>query len=148
MKKTLIISPILVLLIYSCTALVKPTKPNTIVKYVKKERKLEKYNYQASKTKSFDLLHTKLEVNFDWEKQHLNGNAELTLTPYFYETSKVDIDAKGMVIKRVAYTDNFGVSKPVSFEYDSFQIHIESVSIYTLRHFCPLRISYRWYDHG
>ena len=142
MKKTLIISPILVLLIYSCTALVKPTKPNTIVKYLKKERKLEKYNYQASKTKSFDLLHTKLEVNFDWEKQHLNGNAELTLTPYFYETSKVDIDAKGMVIKRVAYTDNFGVSKPVSFEYDSLQIHITLPTKLTRKDTFKLSVEY------
>jgi len=142
MKKTLIISPILVLLIYSCTALVKPAKPNTIVKYVKKERKLEKYNYQASKTKSFDLLHTKLEVNFDWEKQHLNGNAELTLTPYFYETSKVDIDAKGMAIKRVAYTDNFGVSKPVSFEYDSLQIHIKLPTKLTRKDTFKLSVEY------
>ena len=142
MKKTLIISPILVLLIYSCTALVKPTKPNTIVKYVKKERKLEKYNYQASKTKSFDLLHTKLEVNFDWEKQHLNGKAELTLTPYFYETSKVDIDAKGMAIKRVAYTDNFGVSKPVSFEYDSLQIHIKLPTKLTRKDTFKLSVEY------
>ena len=117
MKKLRIIIPILIFFIYSCTALVKPGQPNTVVKYVEKERKVEKYNYQGSKTKSFDLLHTKLEVSFDWEKQYLNGKAELTLKPYFYETSKIDIDAKGMEIKRIAYIDNSGVSKPVSFEY-------------------------------
>ena len=142
MKKTLIIAPIIVLFIYSCTALVKPVKPNNVVKYVKKERKLEKYNYQASATKSFDLLHTKLEVNFDWEKQYLNGKAELTLTPYFYATSKVDIDAKGMTIKRVAYTDNFGVSTPVSFEYDSLQIHITLPTKLTRKDTFKLNVEY------
>ena len=40
--------------------------------------------YNASNTKEFDLIHTKLDVRFNWEKAHLYGKAEVSLTPHFY----------------------------------------------------------------
>ena len=32
-------------------------------------------DYRPEETKIFDLIHTKLEVKFDWDKQHLLGKA-------------------------------------------------------------------------
>ena len=52
--------------------------------------------YQASNTRLNDLIHTKLEVKFDWEKQHLLGKAELIFRPYFYSTKELILDAKGI----------------------------------------------------
>tara|TARA_B100000795_G_scaffold270071_1_gene262485 strand:- start:125 stop:2872 length:2748 start_codon:yes stop_codon:yes gene_type:complete len=124
MKKSLLVIPIIVLFIYSCTSLVDKTKQNTVVQFAEKERKVEQYEYQASETKLVDLLHTKLAVNFDWEKQYMNGKAELTLTPYFYAMTTVDIDAKSMEVKSVAYTDTSGKVTPLKYEYDSSKIHI------------------------
>jgi aminopeptidase N len=57
--------------------------------------------YQPSKTLKNDLLHTKLEVSFDWEKKWLNGIATLTIKPYFYPQNSVELDAKGMEIHGV-----------------------------------------------
>jgi aminopeptidase N len=54
--------------------------------------------YQPSKTLKNDLLHTKLEVSFDWQKKQLNGIATLTFKPYFYSQNTLDLDAKGMDI--------------------------------------------------
>jgi aminopeptidase N len=142
MKKSLIVAPILALLIYSCTALVKPSKTETVIKFVEKERQAEKYDYHASKTKSFNLLHTKLKVNFDWENQYMNGKAELTLMPYFYETSKIDIDAKAMDIKSVSFIDAFGKSQALKFEYDTLQIHITLPRVLTRTDTFKLNIEY------
>ena len=49
-----------------------------------------------------DLVHTKLDVNFDYDKSYLNGKAWLTLKPHFYPTDSLTLDAKGMDIKTVS----------------------------------------------
>ncbi|MCR5887894.1 M1 family peptidase [Hymenobacter sp. J193] len=58
--------------------------------------------YRASATKVNALVHTKLDVGFDYAKRHLNGKAWLTLKPYAYATDSLRLDAKGMDIKTVA----------------------------------------------
>ena len=58
--------------------------------------------YQPSATRINDILHTKLEVSFDWTKQYLYGKATINIKPYFYPTSTLELDARGMEIKEVA----------------------------------------------
>jgi aminopeptidase N len=58
--------------------------------------------YRASDTRVNDLLHTKLDVSFDWSKQYLYGKATITVKPYFYSTSTLTLDARGMEIKEIA----------------------------------------------
>ena len=58
--------------------------------------------YHASATKYIDLLHTKLEVNFDWEKQYMNGKATITFKPHFYPTNEIILDAKNFDIKEIS----------------------------------------------
>lgn len=57
--------------------------------------------YQASVTKTSDIIHTKLWVSFDWQKAYLNGKAELLIKPYFYPTSVLYLNARGMDIKSI-----------------------------------------------
>ena len=57
--------------------------------------------YQATNTKSNDVIHTKLWVSFDWQKSQLIGKAELEVKPYFYATNMLYLDARGMEIKTV-----------------------------------------------
>ena len=40
--------------------------------------------YHASAPLNFDLVHTKLEVGFDYAKQHLLGKATIKLKVHFY----------------------------------------------------------------
>src|SRR5690554_3792901 len=40
---------------------------------------IEQPIYRASETIHTDLIHTKLEVSFNWEKAQMNGKATLTL---------------------------------------------------------------------
>src|SRR6478752_6050770 len=65
-----------------------------IPKNTKKEKEPQ-YPYHPSETLKNDLLHTKLEVSFDWDKQYLNGLATLKFKPYFYSQDSLILDAKG-----------------------------------------------------
>jgi aminopeptidase N len=57
--------------------------------------------YQESNSRLNDLLHTKLEVSFDWKASRLNGKATLKLKPYFYPTEWLYLNARGMDIKKL-----------------------------------------------
>ncbi len=71
--------------------------------------------YQGEEEKINDLVHTKLKVDFNFEKSQLNGEAWITLKPHFYPTDKVVLDAKSFDIHQIKvnsvnadfnYTDN------------------------------------------
>ena len=57
--------------------------------------------YRAEREKVNNLVHTKLKVAFNFEKSQLNGEAWITLTPHFYPTNKVTLDAKWFKIHNV-----------------------------------------------
>ncbi len=64
--------------------------------------------YRASPTKINNLVHTRLDVRFDYAKRHLNGKAWITLQPNFYATDSLTLDAKGMDVKKVALIQGTG----------------------------------------
>lgn len=78
--------------------------------------------YQASAKRVNDLLHTKLEVAFDWKKQYLMGKATLNLKPYFYPTNTLELDAQNFVINSVKLTNEKGT--PLKYAYDGIKIVI------------------------
>jgi aminopeptidase N len=84
------------------------------------EPKQEIYNPSAKR--SFDLIHTKLDLNFDWTKQHVIGKAELTLAPLFYEQNKLILDAKGFDIKAIK---NKTTNTDLKYSYDAKQVTID-----------------------
>lgn len=75
--------------------------------------------YQGSKSRNWDLLHTDLEVSFDWKKRYLYGRATLDLTPFFYEKESLILDAKGMEIRSILVA-----GKQLPYEYDGLKIQI------------------------
>jgi aminopeptidase N len=72
--------------------------------------------YRATNTKVTELKHTKLKVNFDYQKEQMGGEEWLTASPYFYPTNQSILDAKGMLIHEVAL-DNNGKRSPLKYEY-------------------------------
>lgn len=72
--------------------------------------------YRATPTKVTELKHTKLKVNFDYQKEQMNGEEWLTASPYFYATNELTLDAKGMLIHEVAL-DNNGKKSPLKYDY-------------------------------
>jgi len=87
---------------------------------------LDKYN--ATYSKEIDLIHTKLDLKFDWENQHVIGKAWLTMKPYFYPISELTLDAKEFDINKINLK---GSSTPLKFEYDGSRVTIDLGKPYT-----------------
>ena len=72
--------------------------------------------YRASATKVNDLVHTKLDVRFDYAKRYLYGKEWVTLKPHAYPTDSLRLDAKGMDIKAVALMSGTQQT-PLKYDY-------------------------------
>jgi aminopeptidase N len=81
------------------------------------------FPYRPSKTLLNDLLHTKLEVKFDWTKKQMSGKATLTLKPYIYSQSKLELDAKGFDIRAVQLVKG-AVKTDLVYQYDTTKLTI------------------------
>lgn len=79
--------------------------------------------YRGSRTRVIDILHTKLDVQFDWQNQYLLGAAEITLKPYFYNINEVALDAKGMEILSVKIAKD-GIDEELKYTYELDELRI------------------------
>lgn len=97
-----------VFIVFSCrnkkvnttpTAQIETEELDTI--HIVASRLPEKKEYQSSNPLPNDLVHTKLEVDFNWQQARLNGKATLKLRPYFYPVTELALNARGMDILKV-----------------------------------------------
>ncbi|MEO6330232.1 MAG: M1 family metallopeptidase [Ginsengibacter sp.] len=88
-----------------------------------------KNNYRESYLRTNDLVHTKLEVRFDYDKSYLYGKAWITLHPHFYATDSLLLDAKGMELAEIAIIKGSSRS-PLQYSYDSMQVNIRLDKVY------------------
>ena len=93
--------------------------------------------YRATETVLTDLIHTKLEVNFDWENSRMNGVATITAKPHFYTSDSIILDAKGMLIKSV---ERDGESLAYTYTDDILRINLGKA--FTRSEKYTLRIEY------
>lgn len=82
-----------------------------------------KHIYRASATKINDLVDTRLDVKFDYDKSWMYGKAWITLKPHFYPTDSLSLDAKGMEFHKVAIYRG-GQEVPLKYTYDGTNINI------------------------
>ena len=98
--------------------------------------------YRETAEKSSDLVHTKLDVKFDYAKKHLLGKAWITLKPHFYATDSVRLDAKGMDIQKVAIL-KAGKAVDVKYSYtDAKNLRVKLDRIYKSTEPYTLYIAY------
>lgn len=98
--------------------------------------------YRASETKTFDLVHTKLGVDFDWTLCRMNGKAEITLHPHFFPTQTLELDAKGFDIKSVELIEKGDIRRSCSYTYDSLVLKIDLGRSFSRTDTCLLAIEY------
>lgn len=80
--------------------------------------------YRATPDRINDLVHTKLDAKFDYQKQQLNGKVWISLKPHFYPTDSLTLDAKGMDIREVAVT-KAGKNTALKYDYDGLFLRIK-----------------------
>lgn len=93
--------------------------------------------HHPAETIKTDLIHTRLEVSFDWENSRLNGIAFITAKPHFYATDSLILDAKGMEINDVSIG-----SKKLRFTYKDDYLRINLGKTYKRDEKYTLMIDY------
>lgn len=99
-------------------------------------------HYNPSRTLLNDLIHTRLDVRFDFQKSRLEGKAWLKFTPYFYSQDSLILDAKGFDLKKVSLDLGKGKLQPLSYHYDSLQIFIKLDKTYSRKDTFNIYIEY------
>ena len=79
--------------------------------------------YQASDTVFFDLIHTKLELSFNYKLKQVIGKAEIRLKPYFYPSEILKLDAQNFEIKEIGLI-NGDQKIPLLYTYNNSVITI------------------------
>jgi aminopeptidase N len=97
--------------------------------------------YHGTATKDFDLIHTVLDVSFNFHQRSLIGKEWVTLTPHLYPQITVKLDAKGMKIKSLGIVQNQKVL-PLPYTYDSLYLDIKLKQLYKKGEKITLFISY------
>jgi len=93
--------------------------------------------FHASNTILTDLIHTKLEITPDWEKQYLYGVATITAKPHFFPSDSLILDAKRMQIHSVLLND-----KMLSYTYKNDKLSIRLDRRYTRNEYYTVTIKY------
>lgn len=88
-----------------------------------REKEQELLTYQASATRTFDIVHTELDLNFDYERSAVLGEAKLTLTPYAKPQKVLTLDAKDFELGKI-YGEIDGEEQSFGYRYDEKQIQI------------------------
>jgi aminopeptidase N len=99
-----------------------------------------KGSYNPEVSRKFDLQHTKLEVSFDWTKQHLLGIATLTMNPLFYPQDEIILDAKGFDIHSIELLET--KNTVLKYDYDKRKLKIKLPKTYTKTEKLTIKISY------
>ncbi|WP_299013383.1 M1 family metallopeptidase [uncultured Polaribacter sp.] len=94
-------------------------------------------SYKAEREKTHNLIHTKLKVDFNFNKKEVNGEAWVTVKPHFYATNQLVLDAKAMLFQEVSMNGN-----TLNYTYDDYQIAINLPKKYTKEEQFTIYIKY------
>lgn len=89
-----------------------------------------------------NLVHTKLDLRFDYQQSRVMGKAWITLQPHFYPTDSLRLDAKGMDIHEIALLHTNGSKQPLQYTYDQQQLAVQLGKTYTKQQRYTVYIAY------
>ncbi len=139
-----ILAVLVLLSIVACHSTKKPLPVTSGINFQAKDsasREFEFKNYNASRKRTHDLIHTKLDVHLDWVRSEISAKATLTLKPYFYTSSILTLDAKGFDIREVSLLKGTAKSK-LDYLYDKKAITINLDKEYSRKDTFTVYIEY------
>lgn len=83
--------------------------------------------YRATARRENDIIHSTIDVRFDWVNRYCLGNITITARPHFYTSEVLELDAKGMDIKKVEDADR---KMPLKFDYNGEKLRIQLGRLY------------------
>jgi len=100
--------------------------------------------YRRTTTRTMDLIHTSLDLDFDWDQSAVLGKAKLEIKPYFTPIDVITLDAKDFVIHSVAVDK----SPTTDYTYDGQTLQVNLKRTYTKDQSIHLAIDYTAYPKG
>ncbi|MDI9357024.1 MAG: M1 family metallopeptidase [Chitinophagaceae bacterium] len=97
--------------------------------------------YNSMKPIFFDILHTRLSLLVDWEKEQLISTAELRLKPYIRTQQKLILDAKNFKI-RGCFLKTKNIWKELPYSYDGFLLQIDLLKKFSAQDTLDIKIDY------
>jgi Aminopeptidase N len=81
--------------------------------------------FHATPVKHLDILHTDIDVSFDWKRHLCLGKVNILLTPHFYPTDTIVLDAKNMTFQHISITASDMTELLYDVKYDKKQLRIQ-----------------------
>lgn len=106
-----------------------------------------KKEYRATATRVNDLVHTKIEARFNILASTMDGKVWITLQPHFYKTDSLELDAKGMEIKKVAIAGKNNTVSDLKYSYNGLKLNIQLNKSYTAAEKYNIYIEYTSYPN-
>lgn len=110
---------ILAIVLSACKSRKDDTKVEVTLPEITVNSETPNKNYFASYTRKSDIIHTKLDINLNWDSCFVYGKANLKVKPYFYATEELELDAKGFTINEIKIN-----SKKAEYIYDGYKLKI------------------------
>ena len=88
---------------------------------LKKEFEIE--SYRASQPRAFDIIHTTLDLAFDYQNQTVIGKAELLIKPFKYPQKTLFLNAQDFEVDEIIYTRG-KEKKSLDSSYDGQELTI------------------------
>ena len=79
--------------------------------------------YKPSAKREFDILHTDLDLSFDYQNLKVLGKAELTIKPYFRPSKELILDAQDFELGELFFVYK-GKREAITYDYDDAKIKI------------------------
>jgi len=111
--------------------------------------------YRPERTLKNDIVYTRLDVKFDWQRQQMPATAIIKFNPHFYPQNTLELDAKGFDIKEIVQLDSLAdygsatlaeinkrVLKKLEYTYDKRKLIIKLGREYTRNDQVFVRITY------
>ena len=110
------------------------------IQMLQKEKEIS--SYKPSARRNFDILHTDLDLEFDWKNQVVNGKARIRVKPYFLPEKVLVLDAKDFELGAIAFVRADSMQK-LSYRYDEKQISVFLPREYTSKDTFEIEINYK-----
>src|SRR5262245_18598456 len=108
---------LLVLILFACNSTQPVVSPvETKTEKIESSHKFRPL-YRAAYTRKMDLIHTLLNISFNFRKKELYGQATIILRPHFYSSDSLTLNARGMELKEISLV-TLNKRIPLKYSYD------------------------------
>ena len=128
-------------LVVVCLFVGKVVEAHPGTPYLQNTKNQPSIYHQTAAAKLHNLLHTQLEIKFDWEQQHLQGIATLQVQAHFYPQDQLILDAQDLVIHEIAMLEG-SEKRALQYVYAHKKLIIDLGKHYTKEEPCWIEIAY------